>query len=79
MPIITASTMSLMPEVMTLPRTRSARNVVLFQSAKGTSTNPARVVSLNSRIVMKSCTASTKNATMMIAQATNMTAIMMKL
>ncbi len=79
MPMITASTMSLMPEVMTFPSTRSARNVVLFQSANGTSTNPASVVSLNSRMVMKSCTASTKKATMITAQATNMIAIVMKL
>ncbi|MCY1524603.1 hypothetical protein D9M68_595440 [compost metagenome] len=64
MPTITASTSTLTPEDTTLPSTFSARNAVLFHSAKGTSTNPASVVSLNSIRVMNSCTASTKKQTM---------------
>ena len=47
---MTASTITLMPEETTLPSTRSARKLVRFQSAKGTSTKPASVVSLNSMI-----------------------------
>src|SRR3546814_14914249 len=62
MPMMTASTMTLMPDEMTLPSTRSARNAVLFHSANGTRTKPASVVSLNSMLVMKSCTARKKNA-----------------
>ncbi len=58
-----------MPELTTLPSTRSARKAVLFQSAKGTNTNPASVVSLNSISVTKSCTASTKNERITISQA----------
>ena len=79
MPTITASTITLMPEAMTLPSTRSARNAVLFHRAKGTSTKPARVVSLNSRMVMKSCTARMKKATMTINHATSSTAMVRKL
>ena len=60
MPTMTASTRILMPEETTLPSTRSARKAVLFQSAKGTSTKPASVVSLNSISVTKSCTARMK-------------------
>src|SRR5262245_53961033 len=69
MPTMMVSTISLMPELMTLPSTRSARNAVLPNSANGTSTNPAKVVSLNSRMVTNSCTASTKNANSTISQA----------
>ena len=79
MPTITASTMTLMPAVTTLPRTRSARNEVLFQRAKGTSTKPASVVSLNSMMVMKSCTARMKKARMTTNQAKSRTAIVTKL
>ena len=68
-PTMTASTITLMPDEMTLPRTRSARNAVLPQSAKGTSTKPASVVSLNSRMVMKSCTARMKKARTTMNQA----------
>ena len=60
MPTMTASTSTLTPDDTTLPSTFSARKLVLFQSANGTSTKPASVVSLNSINVMKSCTASTK-------------------
>jgi hypothetical protein len=45
----------------------------LFQSANGTSTKPASVVSLNSISVTKSCTASTKKLTMTTSQARNST------
>src|SRR3546814_8415988 len=62
MPIMTASTMTLMPDDTTLPSTRSARKLVLFHSANGTSTKPANAVSLNSRIVMKSWMARMKKA-----------------
>ena len=54
MPMMTASTNTLMPADTTFPKTFSARNDVLFQSANGTSTNPASVVSLNSISVIKS-------------------------
>ncbi len=74
-PTITASTSTLMPEDTTLPSTRSARNAVLFQSANGTSTYPASVVSLNSISVMKSCTASTKKLTISTSHARNRTTI----
>ena len=76
---MTASTITLMPELMTLPSTRSARNEVRFHRANGTSTNPARLVSLNSRIVTNICTARMKKATMTITQATISTAISTKL
>ena len=69
MPTMTASTITLMPDEMTLPSTRSARNAVFPQSANGTSTKPAKVVSLNSRIVMKSCTARMKKARTTMNQA----------
>ena len=78
MPTITASTISLMPEETTLPRTFSAKKDVLFQRAKGTSTNPASVVSLNSKIVMKSWMARIKKARSTIAQANIKTAMVMK-
>src|SRR3546814_10463187 len=60
MPTITASTSTFTPDDITLPRTFSAQNAVLFQNANGTTTTPASVVSLNSMIVTKSCTATTK-------------------
>ena len=73
MPTMTASTSTLTPADTTLPSTFSARNAVLFQSANGTSTKPASVVSLNSINVMKSCTAKTKKQTMTVSQARNIT------
>ena len=75
MPTITASTSTLMPAEMTFPRTRSARNAVLFQSANGTSTNPASVVSLNSISVTKSWTARMKKLAMTTSHARSSTAI----
>ena len=45
MPTMTASTSTLTPDDTTLPSTFSARKLVLFQSANGTSTKPASVVS----------------------------------
>src|SRR3546814_7752510 len=73
MPTMTASTKTLMPEDTTLPSTFSARNEVLFQSANGTSTKPASVVSLNSISVMKSWIASTKKHRMTVSHARNIT------
>lgn len=70
---MTASTKTLMPEDTTLPSTFSARKLVLFHSANGTSTKPASVVSLNSISVMKSCTASTKKQRITTSQARNIT------
>ena len=64
-----------MPDETTFPRTRSAKNEVLFQSAKGTSTKPAKVVSLNSIIVTKSCMDKKKKAKIVMSQARNNTAI----
>jgi len=51
MPTITASTMTLTPEAMTAPSTRSARKAVRPKSPNGTRTKPARVVSLNELLV----------------------------
>ena len=79
MPTTMASTISLMPDVMTLPSTRSARNAVLPNSAKGTSTKPASVVSLNSMMVMKSWTARTKNASSTMSHASISTLMVTKL
>ena len=73
MPTMTASTSTLTPDDTTLPSTFSARKLVLFQSANGTSTKPASVVSLNSINVMKSCTASTKKQRITTNQARNST------
>ncbi len=73
MPTITANTSTLIPDDTTLPRTRSARNAVLFHRANGTSTKPASVVSLNSSNVTKSCTANTKKLTTTTSQAKNNT------
>ena len=72
---MTASTITLMPEEMTLPSTRSARKLVRFQSAKGTRTKPASVVSLNSMMVTNICTARMKKAMITITQATSRTTI----
>ncbi len=77
-PTMTASTSTLTPEAMTFPRTFSARNAVLPNRPKGTSTNPANVVSLNSTRVTKSCTARMKNAMITTIQAINMTMIRTK-
>src|SRR3546814_10895021 len=79
MPIMTASTMTLMPDDTTLPSTRSARKLVLFHSANGTSTKPANAVSLNSRIVMKSWMARMKKASTTSNQQMSNTAIDRKL
>ena len=76
MPMMTESTITLMPEDTTLPRTRSARNEVLFHRAKGISVKPANVVSLNSRMVMKSCTARRKKLMMTMNQASTRTMMM---
>ncbi len=73
MPTITASTSTLMPAATTLPSTFSARKLVLFHSANGTSTNPASVVSLNSISVMKSWIASTKKHSTTTSHARNIT------
>ncbi len=73
MPTITANTSTLTPEATTLPKTFSAKNEVLFQSANGTSTKPASVVSLNSISVMKSWIASTKKHSTTISHARNIT------
>jgi hypothetical protein len=53
MPMMTASTRILTPEETTLPSTFSARNAVRPKRPNGTSTKPARVVSLNSRRLTK--------------------------
>ena len=79
MPTTMASTMSLMPEEMTLPSTRSARNAVCPNRANGTSTKPASTVSLNSMMVMKSWTESTKKASSTISQPSSSTAMVTKL
>ena len=78
MPMMTASTSTLMPEEMTLPSTRSARKAVLPNSPKGTSTKPASVVSLNSISVTKSWIARMKKASRTIAQANSRIAIWTK-
>ena len=46
-----ARTKTLIPEEMTLPKTRSAAKAVLPNNPKGMSTKPASVVSLNSIMV----------------------------
>src|SRR3546814_9811392 len=68
-----------MPDATTLPSTFSARKAVLLNRAKGNSTKPASVTSLNSIRVTKSCTDRMKKAMRMITQATSSTAIWMKL
>ena len=79
MPTTIASTISLMPAEMTLPSTRSARNAVWPNKANGTSTKPASTVSLNSMMVMKSCTDSTKKANSTISHASISTTMVTKL
>ena len=79
MPTTMVSTMSLMPALMTLPSTRSARNEVWPNSPNGTSTKPASVVNLNSMMVMKSWTARTKKASSTISQASISTEMVTKL
>ena len=69
MPTITASTRILTPEATMLPRTFSARNAVLLNSANGISTKPASVVNLNSISVTNIWTARMKKAMSTIAQA----------
>ncbi|VVE57978.1 hypothetical protein PHO31112_05252 [Pandoraea horticolens] len=76
MPTITASTSTFTPDDTTLPSTFSARNAVLFQSANGTSTKPASVVSLNSISVTKSCTARMKKLMTTTTQASSRITIM---
>ena len=78
MPIMTASTSTLMPEEITLPSTRSAMKADLPNRPKGISTKPASVVSLNSMSVTKSWTARTKKASSTSIQANSMQAIWMK-
>ena len=79
MPTTIASTISLMPEEMTLPSTRSARKAVWPNSANGTSTKPASTVSLNSMMAMKSWTLSTKKASSTISHASSSTTMVTKL
>ncbi len=71
MPMMTASTRTLMPDETTLPSTFSARKAVRPNRPKGTRTKPARVVSLNSIRVTKSWIAITKKLRMTISQATS--------
>ena len=54
MPMMTASTKTLMPDETTLPSTRSAMKAVLPNRPNGMRTKPASVVSLNSIRVTKS-------------------------
>src|SRR5690606_29111469 len=78
MPMMTASTSTLMPEEPTLPNTRTAMKAVLPKRPKGMRTKPARVVSLNSISVTKSCTARMKKASSTNTQANIRQAIWMK-
>ena len=71
MPMMTASTRILMPDDTTLPSTFSARKAVRPNSPKGTRTNPASVVSLNSIRLTKSWIAITKKLRTTISQATS--------
>ena len=78
MPMMTASTRTLIPDDTTLPRTRSAMKAVFPNRPRGMSTKPASVVSLNSIRVTKSCTARMKKASSTSAQAKSRQAIWMK-
>ncbi len=78
MPMMTASTRTLMPDEMTLPSTRSAMKADLPNRPNGISTKPRSVVSLNSMSVTKSWMARMKKASSTSAQARNMQAIWMK-
>ena len=75
MPVMTASTSTLMPVETIWPSTRSAMKAVLLKKAKGSSTKPASVTSLNSISVMKTCTAMMKKASTTMTQASNSTRI----
>ena len=70
--VMTASTSTLMPEEMTLPRTLSAMKAVFPNNPNGMRTNPARTVSLNSISVMKSWMARMKKESSTSAQAKSM-------
>src|SRR3546814_2468086 len=76
---MTASTITLIPDETTLPRTRSARKLVRFQSANGTRMKPASDVSLNSMIVTNICNARMMKVMITIAQENNSTALVRKL
>ena len=78
MPMMTASTRTLIPDEMTLPSTRSAMKAVLPKRPNGISTKPASVVSLNSISVTKSWMARMKKASSTSAQANIRQAIWMK-
>ena len=78
MPTMTASTRILTPEATMLPSTFSARKAVLLKKAKGISTKPASVVSLNSISVTKIWIARMKKATSTITQAVISTKICTK-
>ncbi|CAH0353882.1 hypothetical protein SPH9361_02737 [Sphingobium sp. CECT 9361] len=75
MPVMTARTSTLMPVETTWPKTFSAMNAVLLKKAKGSSTKPASVTSLNSISVMKTCTAMMKKASTTMTQASSNTRI----
>ena len=62
MPVMTASTSTLIPLETICPSTFSAMNAVRFQKANGSRTNPASVTSLNSISVMKTWMAIMKKA-----------------
>ena len=79
MPVMTASTSTLMPDETICPRTRSAMKAVRPKKAKGSSTKPARVTNLNSRMVTKTCTARMKKASTTITQAMSRIMICTKL
>ena len=79
MPMITASTRIFTPDETTLPSTFSARKAVRPKRPKGTRTNPASVVSLNSIRLTKSWIAMMKKLMTTISQAISRMAIWMKL
>src|SRR3990167_3726860 len=79
MPVMTASTSTLMPVETTWPSTFSAMKAVLLKKAKGSRTKPASVTSLNSISVMKTCTAMMKKASTTITQASSSTRISARL
>src|SRR3546814_20100725 len=64
---------------MICPSTRSAMKAVRPKKAKGMRTKPARVTSLNSRIVTNTCTARMKKERTTMIQATSKIRICMKL
>ena len=79
MPTMTASTITLMPERDDVAEHALGEEAGPVPSANGTSTKPARLVSLNSRMVTNICTARMKKATMTITQAISSTMIVRKL